>query len=351
MLKLFNLSTIILATSCYSLYNKKTTLNQHEKQDKVGLAQTPPMGWNSFDSYGVYLHEQAAFENLKAMAKKLMPACYKYFVIDNGWFGEYKLKEGTIYANEKHASDVSIDAFGLLQPSKTYFPNGLKPIIDRTNELGLRFGLHLMRGIPRKAYKQNTKVKGTNLLAKDVANPKSICNWCDYNYGVDMSKPGSQDFYNSLVKQLAGWGVDLIKADDIVPYPDEVEALAKAIAQCGRPMTLSLSPGDKVDTNALQSFKKGNMLRVTPDIWDSQADIDKCFAAWRKWQGKEQPGFWIDMDMIPFGELLVMSPRPPGLTDAETDNIKIKVAKSNGTFKPDFAFACRQRLEPEIQIK
>lgn len=125
-----------------------------------------------------------------------------------------------------------------------------------------------------------------------------------------MVRPGAQEFYNSLVNQLADWGVDLIKADDIVPFPAEVEALAKAVAQCGRPMVLSLSPGDTVDTTALASFKKGNMLRVTPDIWDSQADIDKCFAAWKKWQGKEAPGFWIDMDMIPFGQLLLMSPRP-----------------------------------------
>jgi alpha-galactosidase len=115
------------------------------------LALTPPMGWNSFDSYGVYLHEEAAYANLEAMAEKLKPHGYEFFVIDNGWFGEYTLQEGTIFPAEKHAHDIRINEFGHFLPSKVYFPNGLKPIADRAHELGLKFGVHLMRGIPRKA--------------------------------------------------------------------------------------------------------------------------------------------------------------------------------------------------------
>ena len=282
--------------------------DQGRKSEKLAL--TPPIGWNSFDSYGVYLHEEAAMANLEAMADKLKQYGYEYFVIDNGWFGEYRLKPGTIYAAEKHASDVNINNYGLLQPSKTYFPNGLKQIAARAHELGLKFGVHLMRGIPRKAVELNTQVKGTQYHARDIADTTSICSWCHYNYGVDMSKPGAQEFYNSLVAQLAGWGVDFIKADDIVPFPKEIEGLANAIARCGRPMVLSLSPGGNVDVNSLDYFKRGNMLRVTKDIWDEQKGIDESFNAWRKWQGKEEPGFWIDMDMIPFGELQIMSPNP-----------------------------------------
>ena len=101
-------------------------------RDISHLAQKPPMGWNSFDSYGVYLHEKAAFANAEAMAKKLKPFGYEYFVVDNGWFGEYKMIPGTIYAAEKHASDVKINEYGLLQPSDTYFPNGLKLLIDKS---------------------------------------------------------------------------------------------------------------------------------------------------------------------------------------------------------------------------
>ena len=107
------------------------------------LAPVPPLGWNSFDSYGVYLDEEAAMANVEAMASKLRPFGYEYFVIDNGWFGEYELVPGTKYPAEKHASDVRINEYGLLQPSRTYFPNGLRRIIDRAHELGLKLGVHL----------------------------------------------------------------------------------------------------------------------------------------------------------------------------------------------------------------
>lgn len=276
------------------------------------LASTPPMGWNSFDSYGVYLHQKAALANLEAMAKKLKPYGYEYFVVDNGWFGEYQLQPGTIYAAEKHAHDIRINQYGHFLPSKTYFPNGFDIIIKRCHELGLKFGVHLMRGIPRKACELNLPIQGTRYRASEIANtdPAVNCKWCKYNYGVDMSKPGAQEWYDGLIQHIADMGIDFIKYDDIVPYPREVEAVAKAIKKTDRPIVLSLSPGGSVDPNAIDSFRTANMLRVTKDIWDDQSDIDQCFDAWRKWQGKERPGFWIDMDMIPFGQLQLMS--PPG---------------------------------------
>ncbi len=133
-----------------------------------------------------------------------------------------------------------------------------------------------------------------------------------------MSKPGAQEFYNSLINQMAEWGVDLLKYDDLVPFPEEIKGIANAIEQSGRPILLSLSPGGKVDPSHLEVFKKAQMLRVTPDIWDEQKGINECFEAWKKWQGKEEPGFWIDMDMIPFGQLQLMSPRPTGVDGDES---------------------------------
>ena len=272
------------------------------------LAIKPPMGWNSFDSYGVYLHEKAAFDNLKVLADKYRPYGYEYFVVDNGWFGEYKLRPGTIYSVERHASDVNINEFGLLQPSSCYFPNGFLKLINECHSKGLKFGLHLMRGIPRKAVELNLPIQGTKYHAQDIADTVNVCNWCHYNYGVDMSKPGAQAFYNSLIDQLAAWGVDFIKVDDIVPYPKEVEALVHAVKQCGRDIVVSLSPGDRVPVEHIDVYKQANMLRVTGDVWDTQSDINKCFTAWKKWSGHEKPGFWLDMDMIPFGKLQLMSP-------------------------------------------
>ncbi len=289
----------------------------------------PPMGWNSFDSYGTYLYHEAAVKNIDEMARRYKQFGYEYFVIDAGWFGEYKLKPGTRYPLENHAADVKIDKYGLLQPSDCYFPQGLKVLADRCHEQGLKFGVHLMRGIPRKAVALNTPVKGTKYTARDIADTTSICGWCPQNYGVDMRKPGAQEFYNSLIDQMAEWGVDFIKYDDIVPFPMEVEAVVKAIARNPRPIVLSLSPGGKVDMDALPSFSKANMLRITNDIWDEQLGIDQCFASWRRFQGKNGPNFYMDMDMIPFGELVIMSQKPDELTGTESP-AEIRKRQRNG---------------------
>ena len=289
------------------------------------IAGKPPLGWNSFDSYGVYLHEKAAMENVEAMAKHLEPFGYEYFVIDNGWFGEYKLKPGTLYPLEKHASDVRLNEYGHVIPSKTYFAGGLEPIIDRCHELGLKFGIHMMRGIPRKAYDLDLPIKGTSFTARDIADtrPQYNCNWCTYNYGVDMTKPGAQEWYDGLIGHLADMGVDMIKYDDIVPYPAEVEAVAKAIRKTGKPILFSLSPGGEVPPDAIGSFKKAHMLRVTQDVWDQAHYLDDCFDAWAKWTGKEGENFWIDMDMIPFGQLLMMSPKKEMVGEGDEDSIRL----------------------------
>lgn len=271
--------------------------------------ESPPMGWNSFDSYGVYLHENAAFENIKVLNEKYKPFGCEYFIIDNGWFGEYKLQPGAKYSQERHASDIHINEYGLVQPSTCYFPNGFQKLIDTCHLMGLKFGVHLMRGIPRKAVELNLPIQNTPYFARDIADTINVCSWCRYNYGVDMNKPGSQEFYNSLINQFASWGVDFIKADDIVPYPQEIEALAKAIRQCGRDIKLSLSPGDITSPEHIDAYSQAEMLRITADIWDTSYDIDKSFSALHKWSKGEQPPFWIDMDMIPFGHLQLMSPK------------------------------------------
>lgn len=314
--------TIKTTTFCAVLLALTATFTHAESKP---LAPKPPLGWNSFDSYGVYLHEKAAMENLEAMAVHLEPFGYEYFVIDNGWFGEYKLKPGTLYPLEKHAGDVRINEYGHVIPSNTYFPNGLKPIIDRCHALGLKFGIHMMRGIPRKAFDMNLPIKGTSYKARDVAdtNPKNNCTWCTYNYGLDMSKPGAQDWYDGLIQHLADMGVDMLKYDDIVPYPAEVEAVAKAIKKTGKPILLSLSPGGNVPPDAIKSFKTAQMLRVTQDVWDHAHYLDDCFEAWNKWTGKEGDNFWIDMDMIPFGQLLMMSPKKEMLSEGDENAVRL----------------------------
>lgn len=269
----------------------------------------PPMGWNSFDSYGVYLHEEAARANIEEMAKTYLPYGYEYFVIDGGWYGEFNLIPGTKYADEKHASDVRLNEYGLPLPSNTYFPSGLKPLIEKAHSLGLKFGLHLMRGIPRKAVQLNLPIKGTKYYAQDIADTLSTCSWCHYNYGVDMSKPGSQEYYNSLINLMAEWKIDFIKADDLIGYPDEILGFADAIENCDRDIVFSLSPGGDEELISLPYYRRANMLRISKDIWDKTKDIDKGFEAWEKYRGTTCDGFYPDLDMIPFGNLMLMTPK------------------------------------------
>jgi hypothetical protein len=165
-----------------------------------------------------------------------------------------------------------------------------------------------MRGIPRKAVELNLPIKNSKYRANDIADVESVCLWNHQNYGIDMSKPGAQDFYDSVYAQVADWGFDFVKVDDLNEYPREIVAIANAIENSGREMVYSLSPGGAFYLPDLPYYKRANMVRTTNDIWDRKPDIDKGFEAWKKFQGIAHQGFWPDLDMIPFGNLQMMSP-------------------------------------------
>jgi hypothetical protein len=112
------------------------------------LAPTPPMGFNSFDSYLTYLSEDKAHALIDVMAEKYLPFGYNYFVIDAGWARNVELYPGTMHA--KKVIGVSMDEFGMPDPSKMYFPNGIKAIADHCHRKGLKFGVWFIRGIPRE---------------------------------------------------------------------------------------------------------------------------------------------------------------------------------------------------------
>nr|WP_273387693.1 glycoside hydrolase family 27 protein [Cohnella zeiphila] len=282
------------------------------------MTPRPPLGWNSFDCYGCAASEEALLINAEAMAKLLKPSGYEYFVVDNGWFAEYELAEGSRYPAVRHADDVNLDEYGRLQPSQCYFPSGIRRLIDRVHELGLKFGIHVMRGIPRKAVALNLPVYGTTYRASDIADPADICTWCPYNYGVNMDHPGAQPFYDSWIHMLAEWGVDFIKADDITGHPREIEAISKAIRTSGRDIVLSLSPGGQTTPKNMDVYRQANLLRTTRDIWDNRADLDKAFHAWHAYNEFRQEGFWLDLDMIPFGHLQLWKPRTDGASYEES---------------------------------
>jgi alpha-galactosidase len=272
-----------------------TLFGQTKIQD---LAPKPPLGWNSFDSYRSDLKADQAFPTIDIMAKEYLPFGYEYFVMDAGWY--------TSFDPAKHKGK-GLESFGVCVVNPDRFPKGIKVLTDYAHKKGLKFGVWMMRGISKEAVKLNLPIPGTKYFSADIADTKSTCVWSNMNYGVDMSKPGAQEYYNGIIDALAALGVDFIKVDDVVPNPLEITAIANAIEKGNRKMVFSLSPGDVHHQAHNHFYKRANMVRITRDIWDNPLSIEKGFYAWEKFNNLSGPGFWPDLDMIPFGRLDVIN--------------------------------------------
>lgn len=292
---------IFLALFAYVAYG-------NAKAQSFTQTTAPFLGWNSYDCYGSHINEKLTNENLEAFIEKLKPFGYEYFVLDAGWYRHYDLKQGEIWPTDGDKKHLNIDEYGRFIPSPVNFPNGLNAIIDYAHKHGVKFGLHLMRGIPREAVEKNLPIKGTNYSARDIANVNDTCSWSVLNYGIDMDKPGAQEYYNSVLELMAGWGVDFIKYDDIVHKPREINAVADAIEKTGKKIALSISPGDDINPEYYETYRRAEMIRISRDVWDLQEDIDITFERWEEILPYADKGFWLDMDMIPFGHIRVNYP-------------------------------------------
>lgn len=285
--------------------------------NKNDVALTPPMGWNSYDYYDTTVTEAEVREAARIMAEKLSPYGYEYVVVDIQWSDPIAGtdRENCQYINFSH---FCLDEFSRQIPAENRFPSasngrGFKPLADYIHSLGLKFGIHIMRGIPRYAAHNHMKIKGTDKLANEIANPYSISRWNPDMYGVDANKEGAQAYYDSIFELYASWGVDFVKVDDICNtnmYPNdpysaekEVEMIAKAIEKCGRPMVLSLSPGPAVIEKAWHMEKYANMWRITDDFWDSWDLLKNMFWRCELWQKHVSAGCYPDCDMLPVGKL------------------------------------------------
>jgi len=269
---------------------------------------SPFLGWNSYDCYGSNINEKLTHANLDAFIEKLKPYGYEYFVLDAGWFRHFDLKPGETWPTDGDKSYLNIDEYGRLIPSEELFPNGFNAIIDKAHKHGIKFGLHMMRGIPREVVEKNLPIKGTGYFARDIADVNDTCRWSSQNYGIDMDKPGAQEYYNSVLELVSGWGIDFIKYDDIVHKPLEINAVANAIENCGRKIILSVSPGRHFNPDYIDTYKRADMIRITRDIWDLSDDIQRSFERWEEMQPYSGKEFWLDLDMIPFGHIRVNYP-------------------------------------------
>ena len=311
--RLIVICTLLLAIPMSALI-AQTTKKYHQ------WAVTPPLGWNSWDIFGTTVTEQQVKEQADAMAINLLPSGYKYLTVDIQWY-EPESKGHSYDPN----SPLTMDEFGRLTPGLKKFPSaadnkGFKPLADYVHSKGLKFGIHIMRGIPRQAVDKNTPVLGTNVKAQNIALKSSTCPWNPDMYGVDATKPEGQAYYNSIIQMYADWGVDFIKCDDISrPYDKvqkaEVEALRNAIDKTGRPIVLSLSPGATPISAGEHVMNHANMWRITDDFWDKWGLLQAMFERLDVWTPYRDAGHFPDADMLPIG--IIDFKRPTNFTKNE----------------------------------
>ena len=268
---------------------------------------TPYMGWNSWDCYGAAVTEDIVRANAEFMAKNLKKYGWEYIVVDIEW------AEPNAKNNEYNAfADLAMDEYGRLIPAVNRFPSsaggkGFKPLADYVHSLGLKFGIHIMRGIPRNAVHRKLPILGTKLTADRIADPSSICYWNSGMYGVYAHAEGAEDYYSSIFALYAEWGVDFIKCDDIAREMPrcvwELRLLSKCLKNCGRDMVLSLSPGPAKLTFVQIYRDTANMWRITDDFWDSWDALYNMFERCEKWSIHTTAGHFPDADMLPIGAI------------------------------------------------
>ncbi|MEV4847492.1 alpha-galactosidase [Micromonospora matsumotoense] len=292
-----------------------------------GVADTPPMGWNSYDSFNWSVTEADVRANADYMGANLRQYGWQYIVVDWAWYfpGQHN---GSPNQDANLQPRLRMDANGRLLPDTTRFPsatgtNGFKPLADHVHAQGLKFGVHLMRGIPRQAVADNVPILGTSCRANQIDASNSAA-WLNLMWGLDMANPCAQAYLDSVFQLLAGWGVDFVKIDDIAAptyRQSEVDGYRLAIQHSGRPMVLSLSPGATPLSAGPHVQTNAHMWRIVNDLWDNWSSLDALFDQLRNWTPYRKTGAWPDPDMIPIGRLSkygpVGSPRYSNLTADE----------------------------------
>lgn len=291
-------------------------------------ALTPPMGWNSWDCYYSSVTEKEVLQNAQYLVDNdLVRHGWEYVVVDIRWYCNHPSLGGGNY-NQKGTQDYILDEYGRYLPSPTRFPScmvdgkniGFKALADKIHAMGLKFGIHIMRGVPKSVVGSSYKLKGSESTPwTQVYNgTTSPCTWLKDNLLVRNNEAG-QLYYNSIMDLYASWGVDFLKIDDLSRpfYTDEIHMIRHAIDQTGRPIVLSLSPGKTQYQYAEECLANANMWRMMDDLWDNWSAVDAVFNEAHEWSKYAQPGNYADCDMLPLGQI-AMTIGDPGYTSAQS---------------------------------
>ncbi len=286
---------------------------QESKAQASGLEPTPVLGWSSWSM----LKRNPTQANMEAQALALKTSGlqklgYNFVNMDDFYY----LCPG------KQGPDV--DNYGRWVIDTTKFPpqgdtDGIKVLADYVHGLGLKFGIYMTPGLSMQAVDKNTAIEGTQYTAAQIAVPTHA----EENYNcrgmvsIDFSKPGAQEYINSLVNRFAKWDIDYIKLDGIEDYngPD-LEAWSKAIKQSGRPIILDATEGDFTLALAPTISKYADQWEAAPDIecgrcsrlhpeagyiLTTWANIAKRFNYVADWQPYAGNGRWNDYDSVEVG--------------------------------------------------
>jgi alpha-galactosidase len=317
---LFSVLAIVFLCTCQT--KRPSGAGAESKPAFLKWAGSPPMGWNSWDCYGPTVVEDEVKANADYMASNLLKFGWQYVVIDIRWYVENDKAGGYNETDPRYV----MDEYGRYQPAVNRFPSsaggrGFKPIADYIHRKGLKFGIHIMRGIPVIAVKQNTPILGTNVRARDIYSADNQCMWLKDNYTVESAKEGAQEYYNSLFRLYASWGIDFVKVDDLAGRLPEIEMVRKAIDNCGRPVVFSISPGPAQIEQAEFLKNNANMWRTVGDFWDNWPQLKPQFAVCAGWTPHIGSGHFPDADMLPLGKIGIRAergaPRMTGFTKDE----------------------------------
>ncbi len=267
------------------------------------------MGWNSYDAWGTSITEDETLANAQYMKDHLLSHGWHYVVIDARWYDTVSSYDDRDFNKERAGAKLAADEFGRMVPALNRFPSaangqGFKPLADKLHAMGLKFGFHMMRGIPRQAVDAKTPIEGSSFTAADAGDPTNKCGWCPDMFGVRANAAG-QAWYDSMYRLYASWGLDFVKVDDLSsPYhTEEIEMIRKAIDKCGRPIVFSTSAGPTDVKKAGHIKDHANQWRISGDFWDRWRDLNHQFDLLAQWEGVGGPGHFPDADMIPFGHI------------------------------------------------
>ncbi|GAY36223.1 hypothetical protein CUMW_020720 [Citrus unshiu] len=277
-MKFFALSILCFFSSL--LLHRIPSVNAADKETEH--AALPPRGWNSYDSFCWIISEQEFLESADIVAKRLLPHGYEYVVVDYLWYRK-KVKGAHI---DSEGIDL-IDEWGRMVPDPERWPSskggkGFTEIAKKVHDIGLKFGIHVMKGISTQAVNANTLIydydkggpymeAGRQWRAQDIAIKEKPCAWMPHGFMAVNTKLGAgKAFLRSLHKQYADWGVDFVKHD--CAFGDDLDEGEIAVVsevfkgQQNRPIIYSLSPGTSATPAMAQKINGlANMYRIT--LW------------------------------------------------------------------------------------